>query len=243
MSEWGFYFDQTRCIGCKTCTAACMAWNEEKRGDAELYPEEEIPNRPEFQIPAGYEKPDGSKDTELLRRYTMKEELIRVHEDEYGPGMPDVDILPLALPCGQCRKPACAEVCPVKAIARDEETGVLTVDRDSCIGCGRCAEACPFGAPQFWRDPKTAPAGEKPKMLKCDFCLDRIKAGLKPACVAACRVRALDALPLDELHRKYPETAEAVLNLPDDRSPVTGQSVGPKFLFRPKKLRNSYEKR
>ena len=33
MEQWGFYFDQTRCIGCKACVMACKNWNDDKRGD------------------------------------------------------------------------------------------------------------------------------------------------------------------------------------------------------------------
>lgn len=28
MSQFGFYFDQTRCIGCYTCAIACKDWND-----------------------------------------------------------------------------------------------------------------------------------------------------------------------------------------------------------------------
>ena len=34
MSQWGFYFNQDRCLGCLTCKMACKNWNEKRRGDA-----------------------------------------------------------------------------------------------------------------------------------------------------------------------------------------------------------------
>ena len=58
--------------------------------------------------------------------------------------------------CGLCQKVCpyhaiiytpvpCEEVCPVKAISKDEE-GVEHIDKDKCIYCGKCMQACPFGA-------------------------------------------------------------------------------------------------
>lgn len=236
MEQWGFYFDQTRCIGCKTCTVACMVWNEERRGDAALYPEETIPFEPAYEIPKGYETmPDGSYNNALLGRYHMKEELMRVTEQEYGTGMPNIDVLYLALSCGHCAHMACAEACPKGCITKEGQIGAVVVDAQSCIGCGLCKNACPFGAPQFYREPKAAPAGQKPKMVKCDLCLERVSAGLKPACVAACRVRALDALPLSQLREKYPDAVPRVLNSPDDISGRTGKHTCPNWLFRVKK--------
>jgi anaerobic dimethyl sulfoxide reductase subunit B (iron-sulfur subunit) len=73
------------------------------------------------------------------------------------------------------------------------------VDQESCLGkesCGLCSKECPYDAPQFG-------AEENAKMQKCDFCVERLTQGLKPICVAACPMRALDAGPLDELMRKY----------------------------------------
>ena len=36
MTQYAFFFNQKRCLGCKTCVIACKEWNESKRGDANL---------------------------------------------------------------------------------------------------------------------------------------------------------------------------------------------------------------
>lgn len=48
MTQWGFYFDQTRCYGCKTCTVACKEWNEGRRGDAKI---NELKDLPQYETP------------------------------------------------------------------------------------------------------------------------------------------------------------------------------------------------
>ena len=40
-------------------------------------------------------------------------------------------------------------VCPVKAIYRDEAMARVHVDHDVCIGCRSCVAVCPFGAMNF----------------------------------------------------------------------------------------------
>lgn len=89
----------------------------------------------------------------------------------------------LSLSCNHCIHPKCAGVCPADAyIVRDD--GIVVLDSSKCIGCGYCAWACPYGAPQYDRA-----AGH---MTKCDFCYDYLELGLAPACVAACPLRVLD---------------------------------------------------
>lgn len=42
MSQYGFYFDQTRCTGCYTCTVACKDWNDIDAGPANWLPVKSI---------------------------------------------------------------------------------------------------------------------------------------------------------------------------------------------------------
>ena len=97
----------------------------------------------------------------------------------------------VSLTCQQCDKPACVEGCPTGAMHKDEETGLVSVDTEVCIGCGACATACPYGAPKVNE--------ELGHSTKCDGCAERLAAGLKPVCVLACPARALDFGPVEEI--------------------------------------------
>jgi hydrogenase-4 component A len=50
----------------------------------------------------------------------------------------------MPIQCRQCEEPACAAVCPVKAITYQHSSTYL--NESLCIGCKMCAVACPFGA-------------------------------------------------------------------------------------------------
>jgi len=99
-------------------------------------------------------------------------------------GINFVDIGPAVLPvvCRQCADAACVEVCPAKAMTRDE-SGVVARGIFSCRGCGSCVRACPFGVLSLEM------AGHQ--VAKCDLCEDRLARGLEPRCAAACPTGAL----------------------------------------------------
>jgi len=112
---------------------------------------------------------------------------------------PEVFVAFLSLSCLHCAEPTCVSACPVNAITRRQQDGIVIVDQEMCLGkddCGLCQEACPYGAAQF-------SAEEGAKMQKCDFCADRWEEGKKPICVESCPMRALDAGTLEELEAKY----------------------------------------
>jgi len=79
--------------------------------------------------------------------------------------------------CHHCRKAPCVEACPSGATFRDDQ-GRIVVDPAACIGCGYCADACPYGARMIRED--------EGRVEKCDFCAPLVDAGLQPACVSAC---------------------------------------------------------
>lgn len=87
-----------------------------------------------------------------------------------------------SLSCLHCRDAPCAASCPAGCITRDEELDIVLLDNSQCIGCGRCARACPHSAIRIHPDGKAE---------KCDGCISRQKQGLLPACVKACPFGAL----------------------------------------------------
>src|SRR5271157_1841719 len=71
--------------------------------------------------------------------------------------------------CIQCKEHPCVDVCPVKALS---VKGDAIMVGTTCIGCGKCVEACPGKVPHL--HPATS------KALICDLC------GGEPECVRVC---------------------------------------------------------
>ena len=84
--------------------------------------------------------------------------------------------------CNHCTDAPCVEICPVEALFfRDD--GIVDFDKDRCIGCKSCMQACPYDA--LYIDPETSTAA------KCNYCAHRIDVGLEPACVNVCPEHAI----------------------------------------------------
>ena len=128
---------------------------------------------------------------------------------EFGTKAPNIAIVPLSIGCNHCSEPACIPVCPVKAISKEDKYGAVRVDSSKCISCGACRAACPWDAPQYYKDLNAE--GPRPPMTKCDLCYDRLEKGLKPACVASCPGRALELLPVEEILRLHPNATRTAL--------------------------------
>lgn len=94
--------------------------------------------------------------------------------------------------CMMCKEPLCAKSCGVGAITQRND-GIVIIDKDRCNGCGVCIAACPYGA--IYIDPSG-------KADKCDFCVDRLDAGLLPRCVEECPSKALISGNLDDPESK-----------------------------------------
>ena len=69
----------------------------------------------------------------------------------------------VSMACMHCTDAPCAAVCPVDCFYTTDDAVVLH-SKDTCIGCGYCFYACPFGAPQY---PKVGNFGTRGKMDKC----------------------------------------------------------------------------
>jgi len=97
----------------------------------------------------------------------------------------EMEGLYIPMSCQQCQDAPCLNVCPVKAISRDEEMARVRVDYDVCIGCRSCVSVCPFGAMNFNVIDK--------KVFKCDLCDG------DPQCVRFCDRKAVDFVSPDEV--------------------------------------------
>ena len=82
-----------------------------------------------------------------------------------------------AVCCEHCDEPVCVASCPTEAIAKDAQTGWVTINPLGCIGCRNCIIACPISAP--WFDP------EHYVSTKCDFCEG------EPECTKVCSPQAI----------------------------------------------------
>ncbi|MEW8029234.1 MAG: 4Fe-4S dicluster domain-containing protein [Candidatus Thiodiazotropha sp.] len=172
--RWAMVMDLRRCIGCRACTVACKSENNVSLGRFRAVIQEK---------------------TMGTFPKTKKE------------------FLPLM--CNHCEGnekdgvPPCVKICPeypgkrAKFKTSDGKTiryrtgatykrpdGMILIDKEKCIGCGKCIDACPYGVRSF--DPFVKAGGDQTKQAadKCDLCAHRVDNGIEPSCVNTCQGRA-----------------------------------------------------
>lgn len=101
--------------------------------------------------------------------------------------------------CRQCVEPACVDICPTGALEANADHGnVRIVDKEKCIGCGLCFNACPYAPSRAFLSADEEFEGDL-KSRKCDLCAsapyhwDEAGGGPdgKQACVAICPLGAI----------------------------------------------------
>ena len=96
--------------------------------------------------------------------------------------------------CRSCRDPKCLVGCPVDAIHREGSLPIII--ENHCVGCGKCAENCPYGNialhPVEVQNPFTGQLeqGRQAAVCNLDNCIEENR---EPSCVYAC--------PHDAAHR------------------------------------------
>jgi len=111
--------------------------------------------------------------------------------------------------CMHCADPVCMIGCPTGAIGRDADTGIISINPQTCIGCSVCSESCPYDNIVMVQihDARGRQLVDKQTQLpilqatKCDLC-HSLPTG--PACQSACPHEALvriDASNLSKLQQ------------------------------------------
>jgi Fe-S-cluster-containing dehydrogenase component len=162
----GLVIDLDICVGCHACAVSCKEWNT-----------------------GGYGAPLADEDA--YGADPSGTWLNRIHTYEVTPQAGPAQIVHFPKSCLHCEDAPCVTVCPTGASYKRAEDGIVLVDEDTCMGCGLCAWACPYGAREM-----DATAGV---MKKCTLCVDRIyncprRTASRPACAAARPERGISAI-------------------------------------------------
>jgi len=209
--EKTFFIDLSRCTACRGCQVACKQWHK--------LPAEKTRQLGTHQNPA-----DVSFNTYKLVRFS---EVVSGGKLKW-----------LFFPeqCRHCVIAPCKEVADgyvENAILRDEATsavlftarlGELSADEKQEV-----REACPYDIPRI--------DAESGLMAKCDFCIDRVHNGLKPACVGICPTGAMNfgdreemlALAKERLAKVKKANPKAVLMDADDVNVIYLSEDDPKL--------------
>lgn len=169
----GILYDSTLCIGCQVCTVACK--------EANNMPPEFSGNQRRWDNPVDL----SARTLSIIKEYESGN---RHHKDHAQDGYAFVK-----RQCMHCVDPPCTTACPASALTKDPQNGMVTYNKDACIGCRYCEVACPFEIPKFqWDQPF-------PQIVKCQLCAHLLAKGRIPACCHQCPTGASLFGPVAEL--------------------------------------------
>ena len=147
----GILYDSNLCIGCQACMTACKKANN--------MPAEHAGRFNYWDNPIDL----SDKTLNIIKMHRKGDEFAFVKRQ-----------------CMHCLEPACVSACPVSALRKDSQTGVVTYDPSACIGCRYCQVVCPYNVPKFeWNSPF-------PKIVKCQLCDHLFDQGHYAACCEFC---------------------------------------------------------
>lgn len=233
--QWAMVIDLDRCVGCHACAVACRAeWG--------------IPTNPDYDGYSFVKDAEewlgtvSSEGGDYRRNW-----VIRIGPERTSKGKLAFTFYPGL--CNHCDDPVCVEVCPVepeerefkclgcrskkcncgktvklevKATYKDPFTGAVLIDKERCVGCGNCVEACPYKA-RYLND-----LLDEPKSDKCTFCYERVILGEMPACVKTC---IADARIFGDLRDPNSEVSKLVKSGKARRLESDVVKIGPNVYF------------
>lgn len=156
----GILYDSTLCIGCQACMVGCKTANK-------------MP----IETDDPFRRWDNPKDLSastlnIIKRYA---DGTGETKDQEHDGYAFVK-----RQCMHCIDPSCVSACPVSALRKDSTNGIVSYNKDACIGCRYCQIACPFDIPKFqW-------GSTSPEIVKCQLCSHLLKEGKIPGCCSSC---------------------------------------------------------
>ncbi len=173
----GMLYDSTLCVGCKACMDKCKQVNDMPM---EFTTKDKLWDAP---------RDIGAKTLNVIKVYKNGTAAVKDRETDGYAFVKDH--------CKHCVDAGCVSVCPVSAMLKHPETGVVTNDPDRCIGCRYCVYACPYNVPKYELD------DARGQIRKCQFCnqagVERLDRGLLPGCVEVCPTGASLFGPRDKL--------------------------------------------
>ena len=163
----GILYDSNLCIGCQACMTACKQAND---------------------MPVEFSGQQRIWDNPLdLSAKTLN--IIKMYEDGETTAF-------VKRQCLHCLEPGCASACPVSALEKDPKTGIVTYDKNACIGCRYCQVACPYNVPKFeWDNPF-------PQIRKCELCHHLLAEDRYAACCESCPTGASLFGPVKDLRQE-----------------------------------------